>query len=368
MKTLWWVTLCAATLGLLVSAGQAGEGASEAPGADEFVLFDYEDGVLVVNGDGNSFPFQYDAAGTGVVALETADAVSGAASAKLTLTAGKAYPQFNPHNYSEGTRAGVTSPRAFAREYGRDPAAWRFDTFNRLAFWVRTPVTAAPLATGGRHNVEFGTYVKRVGDADAYNDEAHGNHYYHFLNLAPTGTWTRVVLNMHPNHERGGPGGKEWGVMAHPTGEEDCNYWDAFTRFYFEYLQPPSEYPAVYGYDEFVFYQERHAEPDEAVYSIACTFVPGENRVIMTWFRNKNEDAVAHEVRYAFSDIHVAGWESANAAPGGVVEPPGEGGYNGMVYETTQLPLEGVETLYLAIRPVGSEVFSQIALRLRPAR
>jgi hypothetical protein len=163
--------------------------------------------------------------------------------------------------------------------------------------------------------------------------------------------------------------------MVHPTGEADYNYWDAFTRFYFEYLAAPSKYPTDYAYDDFVFYREEAAEPDEQVFSIAATIVPAEGpfdcahgpepvegRVILTWFRNKGEDAVKHEVRYAFSDIHESGWDKAAPAPDGVVTPPGVGGYCGMVYQTTAIALQPGKTLYLGIRPQTGTAFSQISL------
>jgi hypothetical protein len=139
------------------------------------------------------------------------------------------------------------------------------------------------------------------------------------------------------------------------------------TRFYIEqpYYTPPS-HPNTFRMDSFQFYRERSAENDEQVRSIAATVIAKENRLILTWGRNKNENAVKHEVRYAFSDIHQLGWDRAKAASDGIVAPRGDLGYNGMVYDTTQLPLKanGARTLYLAIKPQNASLFSQIDLPL----
>ncbi len=358
--------LVLAALGLCLSSRlfSAGEGG----GREVFVLADFEGQAVPVNGDGDTYPYQYAAAGKGEVRLDPdapqgvdAGAPQGAHSVALVLEEGKAYPQFNPFNFAGG-REGATVGRGFAREYGLAGQQWKFSTYNRFSFWVRNPVTAAPLRRDGRANIEFGTYVKTIKDADAHSDETGGNHYYHFLNIAPTGTWTRVILNMHPNHQRSGPGNHEWGNLVHPTGESEFNYWDTFTRFYFEYLHEPRSYPAVFKYDAFEFYREPYAENDEQVYSIAATYVPKDNRVILTWFRNKKDDMVKHEVRYGFADIHESGWASATPAPDGIVTPPSDNGYNGMVYETTALPLEGRDVLFLAIKPENSDLFSRVSI------
>jgi len=76
------------------------------------------------------------------------------------------------------------------------------------------------------------------------------------------------------------------------------------------------------------------------------------------------EDGVLDEVRYSFTDIHASGWSSATATPNGVVAPPGSGGYNGMVYDSTALPLAGHSVVYIAIKPQNSTLFTQVAVPL----
>ena len=83
------------------------------------------------------------------------------------------------------------------------------------------------------------------------------------------------MVNMHPSHIRGQPGGKEHGNQPHPTQEPEYNYFDALTRLYVNACRSkPASYPAVYRLDEFEFYREPCEEDDEQVYSIAATYVP----------------------------------------------------------------------------------------------
>jgi len=328
--------------------------AGERAAVMKFVDFDAP--KLPVNKDGATYPNQYAGEGAAKVSLDDQDAVSGRC-VRFEVTKGVFYAQFNAHN-PDGSRG-------FAREHLAQPARWAFNTYNRMIFWVQSPTNGRPLRTGGQQNMDVGTYTKRVRNADTHSDETGGGHWYHLLNVAPTGTWTKVVLNMHPHHYRGDSGGKEQHNQPHPTREKDYNYFDTLTRFYISSEgRPLVSYPAVYKLDEFEFYKEPNEENDDQVYAIAATWVPAEKRLILTWSRPKNENAIRHEVRYVFSDIHELGWEKATPAPNGVIKPPGDGGYNGMVYSTTEIPLAGKTEVFLAIKPENAKLFSLIRLPL----
>jgi VCBS repeat-containing protein len=322
-------------------------------------FLDFDGATLPVNKLGKQYPDQYAGSGAATITQDASDAIAGK-SVRFDITTGAFDPEWNSHNADDSTRG-------FTREYVSQPDQWQFNTYNRMSFWIQAPTNATSLSTNGGHNYELGTYVKRVANADPHSDETGGGHWYHFLNIAPTGTWTKVVINAHPDHFRGGNGDKEWPDQTHPTGESQYNYFDAMTRFYIEqpYYTPPS-YPETFRMDSFQFYQETAQENDDQVRSIAVTISPRDNRVILTWDRNKDQNSIKQEVRYAFSDIHELGWDNATPAPDGILAPPGQNGYNGMVYDTTKLPLagNGNRTLYLAIKPQGSSVFSQIDLPL----
>jgi len=325
------------------------------------ILQNFDGTTVPLNGDGDTDPSEYSGSGTARVSLDPSDAISGN-SLRMDVTTGGLYAQFNPYNYA-GNPGYPAGPRAFARDYTAAPSAWRFNTYNRLSFWMKRPTTASPLQTGGTQNVQVGTYVKQVTKADSQSDETGGGHYYHMLNLPNDGQWTQVILNMHPNHRRGDSGGVDPGVLPHPTGEPQFNYFDTLTRFYIDDTTIPRT--GTYRIDNIQFYREPYAENDAQVSSLTGTYDPTKNEVIVTWNRLKDENNIKHEVRYAFSDIHQLGWSAATPVPNGLITPPGWQGYNGMVYDTTALPLAGHSVVYIAIKPQNSDLFSEIAVPLR---
>lgn len=310
------------------------------------------------NRAGDPYPSQYPGEGSGEVRIVPRAGVRGGALA-LELRSGHFYAQFNPRD-----AAGL---RGFAREYARTRRRWRWNTYDRMSLWILVPRSAMPLLRTGQDNLHVGTYVKSVADSDPYTDETGNNHWYHHFDVAPTGTWTKLVLNMHPDHLRNLDGGIEHGIQAHPTGEPGVNYFDALTRFYVsQQREPPSGYPSVWLLDEIAFSRAPYPEPDELVYSVAATYVPEESRLILTWRRNKDENDRRHEVRWAFRSIHRIGWDAA--WPGGWVSPLGWQGYNGMLWESTAVPVGRARAIYLGIRPEGEELFTEIELPLGPFR
>jgi len=320
---------------------------------------DFNGPSLPQNGSGDLYPSQYQGeGGRARVRLDDRDVIAGR-SIRFEVTHGTLYASFNPYERD--------STRVFARQYVAQPAKWQMNTYNRLSFWIKVPSNGFRLMQTGQGNIEVGTYVKRVKNTDTRSDEAGGDHGYHQLNIAATGTWTKVVMNMHPSHFRGQPGGKEHGNQPHATREPEYNYFDTLTRLYIDASRgKPSSYPAVYHLDEFEFFREPYEENDDQVYGIAATYVPGTNDVILTWSRRKDEEGLHHEIRYAFTNIHEIGWDKSLPAPDGVVKSLGSGGYNGMLYRSVKLPLAGKSTVYLAIKPENTKLFSQIALFVEP--
>jgi hypothetical protein len=321
-------------------------------------LENFEVGKLPVNKAGELYPDQYTGeGGIATVSLLTGDLVFGKR-AGFTVTQGTLYAEFNAHN-PDGTRG-------FAREYSANPSGWKFNTYNRLGFWIKNPVNGAPMSSDGTGSLEFGTYLKTVANPDMHSDETGGGHWYHILNLPNTGTWTYVIINSHPHHERGDDAQVDRGNQLHVTGETNYNYFDALTRFYINETHTGAKAgaPINYEIDEVKFYQETYPENDQQVYSITSTYVPAQNKFIMTWSRPKEENTIKQEVRYSDKNIHEIGWAAAKPAPNGILTPPGWQGYNGMLYTTTALiPTPGA-TIYVAIKPQNSDLFTQISMTL----
>jgi hypothetical protein len=178
------------------------------------------------------------------------------------------------------------------------------------------------------------------------------------------------TFNTHPGHERGESGGVDSGNQLYPTTGDPpntYNYFDALTRFYIQETSTGGPFPRDYWLDDIWFYQESRAENDDKIYSICVSVTAATGRVFLTWNRFKDDNELDHEVRYAFSDIHSLGWSNATQAPDGVVSPPGFQGANNMVYDTTAIDFGSNDTIYFAIKPSNSNVFSQVAFPLSMA-
>ena len=266
----------------------------------------------------------------------------------ITVSAGNVYLNFYPYeNYqwdylNEQTLSGI----------------WTNNTFNRLKFWVKLP-EGVTMVGGGRKNTTFGTYI-RSSDGDRKSAESGGGHFYHNFDLESSNTWQQVIIDMHPDHERGANGSVEQEFIPYRTGEEGFNYFDSMTRFYFEIDGGLPNYPAAFMFDDFELYFDKNDENVEQIYSVTGHYKNESNELALNWRRRKDEGTITHEVRYSFDDIHNIGWDNAIPAPNGVVTPPNKFSYNGMSYKTDQIEFLANENIYLAIKPSNSNRFRQI--------
>ena len=365
-----WLAMAAGLVVLMLVTGRVVPAQTLPTSGPSMVLKNFDGTTVPTNLGGDQYPSWSDGKGGEggffIGSIDIADAISGHSfMAHLVAQAGTGnalYAQFNPYD---------EVGRGFARDYSVDPAHWQFNTYNRLSIWIKFPSEPTALYhSDGTSDGNIAGYAKCIalpGCPDPYSDETGGGHMYFNMNWPRTGTWVHVLLNTWPDHWRGNQGGQEEPNALHATGEANYNLFDTFTRFYIQEDSPALHLPADYRIDEIKFYQETNTEAEEQVRSLSATYVPQTNRVIVTWFRNKDENSVNHEVRYAFSDIHQLGWNNATPAPNGVVVPPGYQGYNGMFYDTTALPLTGKTVVYLAIRPTANNpqnLFTQVAIPL----
>jgi hypothetical protein len=290
-----------------------------------------------------------------------------------TNVPGYFYPQWNPYNYAGDPN--FLSPRGFAHEYAQDAASWQFNTYNRFSFWIKRPQNSQPIiittgnAAGDYGNANVGTYCKSISacttdPADSLDsDEFGGGHFYHTLTLSNNNCWTHVILNTQPDHQRGIQA--PVGVLTHPTGESNYNYFDTFTRFYYEEDGPPTSFPQTFAMDDFIFYQEPYTEDDANIFSLTSNYNPANNELVITWSHNWNGTA-NQDVYYAFQDIHQTGLSAATLAPNGSIPLPNNNGYDAMVYDTTALPLAGHAVVYIAVHDESSpnNLFSEIMVPL----
>lgn len=238
---------------------------------------------------------------------------------------------------------------------------WINNTYNRLRFWIKLPIGTDMFGSGSR-NFNFGTYT-RCSTCSMQSAESSNGHWYHFADLPFTGEWHQIIIDMRPDHQRSYPGDHEHGVVEHPTGEAEYNYFDLLTRFYMDFPYSSWPLPATFYLDGFEFYRESNVENDAQVSTINGVYVLSNNAFRLGWQRNKNDITINHEVRYAFSDIHLSGWNAATPAPNGVVAPLNTAkGYNGMEYSTMSIDTLGMPIVYFAVKPQNSSLFKQIAI------
>lgn len=297
----------------------------------------------------------------GEVSMVADAAYSGKFGLKNTITAihaGNTISQLHFYPYSS-----TGYSYRYARELSKT-ADWKLNTYNRLRFFIKLP-EGMQVRDASQDNLHFGTYI-RASTAPTNSAESENGHYYHYFNIPYTGQWHQVIVDWHPNHQRGANGSTEHGEKAQPTQEEEYNYFDLLTRFYIQPDGAPANFPVEILLDDVQLYQETADENTAEVYSLHGTYIPNENRLLVGWMRDKRNNEAMHEVRYAFSDIHVLGWEKAMPAPDGAFLPvKGHNGYNGVRYESTQINMDKHEYVFVAIKPQGSEKYRQIVIRLR---
>jgi hypothetical protein len=299
--------------------------------------------------DGLAYPSVYAGEGAqATLSLDSTDAISGK-SLRITQTGGVLYLQFNPY--------GPGSARGFTHDY---IPSWSFNTYDHLEFWFKDPPNGTMPSTNGSDDFQIGTYVKKVANPDPSSDEAGGNHYYHLLVLPPLGHWTKVVLNWHPSHVRGGDPNVDLGPLPHPTGESAYDYFDALTRWYInEPYGDQTRYPKIFKIDEAKFYKGQVGETD-SIYSLTATYVPSQHWTLITASAWKKPNFPIHEFRYSKSPI--TSWAAATPCPNGRIQPPGSSGYNIMTYQTKDLNFQIGETVYFAVKADGQSKWANITL------
>ena len=284
--------------------------------------------------------------------IASTDSYNGSSSLRVRVEKGNAYLQFLPR---------TRDAWHFMREYIENPREWKINTYNRMRFWIKVPEGISK-ADGGRANMHVGTYI-RSSSGDKDSAESGGDHFYHYYNIPYTGEWHQIIVDPHPNHRRGAEGGLDEGVLEYPTGERGMNYFDLLTRFYVDMRHELPRVPADFYFDHFEIYKEKERDNIEQVYSVHGTYVPSRNEIIAGWMRNKDDNEILHEVRYAFFDIHNGGWN--NAIPHGAVKARGAQGWNAMEWSTRTIDLRNHDAVYVAIKPENSNLFRQIKIPLR---
>jgi len=328
--------------------------------AQDILLDDFESGSIRVINPSSSDPQTkylwnqytgdfYAGPDPGTAGISTTEAHDGTRILRVDVTEGNIYLQFYP----------ATSQWNYMHTFIQPPSAWTQNKYNAMRFWVKVP-PQMNASTGGRENVQIGTYVNNGSDMGTA-----GSHYYHFYNFKYTGEWEQVIFDSHPTYLLGAGGNTELGNVAYPFGGT-LNYMDALTRFYFDGQGKLGSFPATFYFDGFELFTRPANENIDQVYSLHGGYIPSQNEVHVGWARRKDQDTLTYEVRYAFQDINSIGWAAATPAPNGTIPGNGAGAYNMMEYSTKGINLSGQSTIYIAIKPQNSSLFRQIEIPITP--
>ena len=253
---------------------------------------------------------------------------------------------------------------------------WPLDYYNRMEFFIYVPPLVGGGAPDGEYNLEVSTF-SRSPDAlrtspTSTTPTGPSGQYFHNYKIPHTGGYHKVVLDLHPVHRAADNIDREQALLdqTHLSGGQQYNYFDSITKFFLN-LRSGGDATQVdnreWKAEGFRLFREEYLENDAQVYSMSGSAIVGtgsstSQRITLGWSRNKNENSVRHEVRISGQDIHANGWDSA--LPVTVSTPPGNQGDNGMFIDQTALPLslQSLETVWVAVKPEGSDTFKQIEL------
>ena len=342
-------------------------GSVDTASAQSYVLDDFESGerrIVQPSATRDDMKYLWGLySGIGTTSVVTSDKHDGSHALLSRHTSGDNW-QFQLYTYTEGL-SGWPNGWQYLRKLVNNPEmnpaggspAWPLNRINRLRFWVKLP--AGYSLSHPNHNFEFGTYTRSTSTDDNVAESGNG-HFYHYLDLRSHGQWEQVIIDTHPDHQRGNSGNVE--VVDSPNSQSGYTYFDLMTRFYLD--KPSRAVPGDIYMDGFEFYQETNPENTAQIRSLHAAYIPSTNGIEVGWTRPKNQSGVRYEVRYAFSSVRSLGWANATVAPNGTVKDEGDGGYNGMRWTSTGIDVAGRNSVFIAVKPQNSSSFRQIEVQL----
>lgn len=262
------------------------------------------------------------------------------------------YPQIN-------TNVSSTSS-VYVREAIKS-GTWEFNTYNRLRVWIKFPKIFVNTISGDT-NMHFGTYVRGIDGDTSDSESGGGGHYYHYMNIVPTEQWHQVIIDWHPQHQRQNDPSEEWDDIQYPIktdASSSYNYFDLMTRFYFQFKPEGYQfdtYPIMVDLAGVEIYEEQRPESVLHIASLNGVYDNSEsnNMLHIGWSRIKADDTTTFDVRYAFDDIWLSGWDAATPAPDGTANAPkGSGTYARCSYDNGTIAMGSNSKIYVAVKRTG---------------
>ncbi len=286
----------------------------------------------------------------GYLSLNTEDPLYGAQDLKFTSTsAGPDETGMFVRYYNNWTDTSTNNWR-----YVRETVGYTdLNTYNRMRVWVKLPSSTIKSSRVGNTNFHIGTYL-RNGDTSTHKSESDNWHFYHYYNLEYTNNWQQIIVDPHPNHQRGASGSTEHGVIIEPdvASSPGHNYFDLMTYFYFNLKHYSHSGGGEFNFDNVELYEEPYDEDIDHIYSLTGVLSKVTDEIIVYWKRDKTEDTKTFDVKYSFTSFYDnGGWSHGDIAPNGKgLEPPNTGGYNGVEWRSDQIDIAGKDAIYIAIK------------------
>lgn len=241
---------------------------------------------------------------------------------------------------------------------------WETGRIDRVRFWFKAPPEMSNHNTDGSvkdagqsDSLHFATFLRSAATVTTSN-ESDNAHFYHYYNIKYEGNlWHQVLVDTHPNHQRGANGALEEGIItdsfaAVETGE---TYFDAMTYFYFDHKNTNSTYPATFYFDGVEFYEEPNDEDITNIYGLFGVYNDISGEIVLGWNRDKDAPNMTFDVKQADSSFFDAGGFASigTAMPNGTAINNGRSlipdGYNRVDYRGT-IDVSGKNFIYLAIK------------------
>jgi len=257
------------------------------------------------NSSGKSF-----APSWGYVEIDTTKgAVGTSRSLKATVTGGRTNPYQTPAETAgsdlDTKQEAIDNPSWWFKNDNRAVGITGARGMNRISFYAMLPtnhvIERHHSGEPENYTMHFGTYTRDI-DGSWHSGSSPGNHYYHWLNFTGTGnSWTKVIIDEHPQHEVGVSGVDPGDNPTLPS----HNYLEGFTRFYFKTKTYHDICPWSMWYDELRMYNDARPMPPK-VATICLT--PISDSEFEICFASVDEGGGAgffhtYEVKYSYSPI-----------------------------------------------------------------
>lgn len=241
---------------------------------------------------------------------------------------------------------------------------WELGRINRARSWFKAPpemsnrnTDGSEKDTGQSDSLHFATFLRSAATPTTSN-ESDNAHFYHYYNIKYEGNmWHQILVDSHPNHQRGTSGDFEEGIIddTFAAVEPGQNYFDAMVYFYFDHKNTDTTYPASFNLDGIEFYEDPNNEDITNIYNLFAVYNDISGEIVVGWNREKDAPSTTFDLKQADSSFFAAGgFDSIGTAmPNGTAINNGRGlnpdGYNRVDYREV-VDVSGKDFIYVAIK------------------